>query len=69
MRRSLMMGLALLTTLLHGPVAAGEGEEGRILYPGEDHLANIRQLTFGGENAEAYWSPDGKIVSRKPGGY
>lgn len=25
----------------------------------ERHLANIRQLTFGGENAEAYFSPDG----------
>ena len=23
------------------------------------HLANMRQLTFGGQNAEAYWSPDG----------
>ena len=23
------------------------------------HLRNIRQLTFGGENAEAYFSPDG----------
>src|SRR5688500_6596569 len=28
--------------------------------PGERHLANIRQLTFGGENAEAYWSADGR---------
>jgi TolB protein len=26
---------------------------------GERHLANIRQLTFGGENAEAYFSSDG----------
>lgn len=26
--------------------------------PGERHLANIRQLTFGGENAEAYFSFD-----------
>ena len=26
----------------------------------ERHLTNIRQLTFGGENAEAYFSPDGK---------
>ncbi len=26
----------------------------------EVHLRNVRQLTFGGENAEAYWSPDGK---------
>ncbi|MCC7235122.1 MAG: PD40 domain-containing protein [Bryobacterales bacterium] len=24
------------------------------------HLANLRQLTHGGQNAEAYWSPDGK---------
>ncbi len=28
--------------------------------PREKHLAELRQLTFGGENAEAYWSPDGK---------
>ncbi len=26
---------------------------------GENHLKNIRQLTFGGENAEAYFSSDG----------
>ena len=25
----------------------------------EPHLANIRQLTFSGKNAEAYFSPDG----------
>ena len=29
------------------------------LHPDETHLRNLRQLTFGGENAEAYWSPDG----------
>ena len=28
--------------------------------PGETHLRNIRQLTNGGENAEAYYSPDGR---------
>ena len=28
--------------------------------PREKHLTELRQLTFGGENAEAYWSPDGK---------
>ena len=27
--------------------------------PEEVHLRNVRQLTFGGENAEAYWSNDG----------
>jgi TolB protein len=33
------------------------------LIPEEKHLKNIRQLTFGGENAEAYLSPDGTHVS------
>ncbi len=34
-----------------------------IHYPQEKHLDNIKQLTFGGDNAEAYWSFDGsKIV-------
>jgi TolB protein len=27
-------------------------------YPQEKHLKNIKQLTFGGDNAEAYWSFD-----------
>jgi Tol biopolymer transport system component len=35
---------------------AGEG----LLYERESHFLNIRQLTFSGENAEAYFSPDGK---------
>ena len=30
--------------------------------PGEKHLRNVRQLTFGGENAEAYWSGDGRSL-------
>jgi len=29
-------------------------------YEGEIHLRNIRQLTFGGNNAEAYWSFDNR---------
>jgi Tol biopolymer transport system component len=29
-------------------------------YDGEVHIRNIRQLTFGGNNAEAYWSFDDK---------
>ncbi len=32
-----------------------------LLMKGEEkHLKNLRQLTFGGENAEGYFSPDGK---------
>ena len=32
-------------------------------FSGESHLRNIRQLTFGGNNAEAYWSFDDKQLS------
>jgi len=31
--------------------------------PNEPHLTNVRQVTFGGENAEAYWSSDGKWIT------
>jgi TolB protein len=27
------------------------------------HLKNIRQITFGGDNAEAYWSPNSKFLT------
>ena len=31
-------------------------------YPEEKNFKNIRQLTFGGDNAEAYWSYDGRYI-------
>lgn len=35
-----------------------------LLYPGEEkHLSNLRQLTFGGDNAEAYFSFDSKKIT------
>ena len=34
-----------------------------LIYPKESHFKNLRQLTFGGENAEAYWSfDDSKLI-------
>ncbi|HEV8266678.1 MAG TPA: hypothetical protein VGR00_00535 [Thermoanaerobaculia bacterium] len=42
------------------PAPPFEGVLSPLTYPGERHLSNLRQLTFGGENAEAYWSADGK---------
>jgi TolB protein len=43
--------------LLFGSIAA---QQNSIAVTGERHLQNIKQLTFGGENAEAYFSFDGK---------
>ena len=41
-------------------VAAGNDS---LIYPGENHFASLRQLTFGGDNAEAYFSFDSKKLS------
>ena len=40
-----------------------ETQENDIIRDGEEHFASLRQLTFGGDNAEAYWSfDDSKLV-------
>ena len=31
-------------------------------YPDEKHFSDMRQLTFGGDNAEAYWSFNDKML-------
>ena len=53
-----------ITFLIFGFCATYFVSQGRNLQPspGEKHLRNIRQLTFGGENAEAYFSADGKQI-------
>ena len=43
-----------------GPAAAAyDAAADSLRFEGEVHLRNVRQLTFGGNNAEAYWSFDG----------
>ncbi len=38
--------------------STGATKESKIYYEGEKHFTNIKQLTFGGDIAEAYWSFD-----------
>jgi Tol biopolymer transport system component len=47
--------LALLALFSANPASTDD-----LRFPGEDRLHNIRQLTFGGQNAEAYFSHDGR---------
>ncbi|MEE9279717.1 MAG: M28 family peptidase [Myxococcota bacterium] len=52
-----------------GTWAPSAGKDaGSLLDPREVRLADLRQLTFGGENAEAYFSPDGRklVFQRTP---
>ena len=62
---ALASGVAGVTLFVPGTSAAPAQ------LPAERHLRNIRQLTFGGENAEAYFSPDGThlIFQSTRGGY
>jgi len=46
----------------HGAVSASSSADS-LAFPGEKHLAHIQQLTFGGQNAEAYFSADDKYLS------
>jgi TolB protein len=48
-----------------GAKAAGASNDGNapLVFAGERHLANVRQLTFGGTNAEAYFSADDKFLT------
>uniref|UniRef100_A0A914UYP0 Uncharacterized protein n=1 Tax=Plectus sambesii TaxID=2011161 RepID=A0A914UYP0_9BILA len=42
---------------------------GLLHYPQETHLSNVRQLTFGGQNAEAYFSFDDHYISFQSSNY
>jgi Tol biopolymer transport system component len=58
MRELTSNGVGLLAVCLAVLVGAAQSPAGPA--GTERHLANIRQLTFGGENAEAYFSDDGR---------
>src|SRR3712207_5871828 len=60
MRGPMRSGIWYALALLLFPLLAS-GEEGALRPEAREvHLAELRQLTRGGENAGAYWSPDGR---------
>lgn len=60
MRKALLATLAIFALV---PAQAAQTSTPITPAPKEVHFKNIRQLTFGGENAEAYFSLDGKKIS------
>jgi len=46
----------------HKVKAVAQSQNDTIHFDGETHFKNVRQLTFGGDNAEAYFSFDGKYI-------
>jgi Tol biopolymer transport system component len=57
--KSLILFLTLSTALSHSLVAQ---QKDTIHFPEENHFENMRQLTFGGDNAEAYFSYDDQYL-------
>jgi Tol biopolymer transport system component len=49
--------------IILGALSIVPAQDGGLRLPAEKHFGNIKQLTFGGENAEAYFSSDGKQLS------
>jgi TolB protein len=56
--------MALMQTDCSNPkrMAQATAYADTLRYPDEVHFRNMQQLTFGGDNAEAYWSYDGKML-------
>jgi TolB protein len=61
MTRSVLSAATIIVAAFH----SSTGQQGSAVspQPGETHFANIRQVTFGGENAEAYFSRDGEWLT------
>lgn len=63
---TIILSLSILFTSFLGknsnenPVKIESVNPDTVLYPQEQHFRNMQQLTFGGDNAEAYFSFDGK---------
>jgi Tol biopolymer transport system component len=61
-----LLSVAAGPGLAQGPPAPEAGapqtRPAVLSYPGEAHLRDVRQLTFGGENAEGYLSPDERTL-------
>ena len=62
-RNSIVRGVLSAWVVAGCVLPAFAQQSGNLLLPAEErHLKNVRQLTFGGQNAEAYFSADDKYL-------
>src|SRR6476620_2716647 len=58
--------MMILIITLVGIKVDAQNSNDTLHYPDEKHFENIQQLTFGGDNAEAYWSyNDERIIFQR----
>lgn len=59
----MLLGLSVLSFRLQAQHGSNDAlSKGTLVYPDEKHFKNIQQLTFGGDNAEAYFGFDSKAI-------
>src|SRR5215469_18026325 len=54
-----LISSGILTIAIAWALYAQTGSQPDLATPQEKHLRNVHQLTFGGQNAESYFSSDG----------
>jgi hypothetical protein len=62
MRKLNFIRLILLVVCTLASSITSHGQQTSLALPSEKHLRNVRQLTFGGQNAEAYFSADDRYL-------
>ena len=66
MRKLVLLSLIVITVISScnnsAKIATPSPTDDTLRYADETHFKNIQQLTFGGDNAEAYWSYDSKYL-------
>src|SRR6478736_1526068 len=72
MKKMLLSGLFLVSLIAFTSSFISSPEQSKsisslspadtVQYPDEHHFKNVQQLTFGGDNAEAYFSFDSKYI-------
>ena len=55
-------GSSELSVVAEAPFKTAAEPADHLIVEDESHLASIRQITFGGQNAEAYWSTDDEWI-------
>lgn len=57
-----LWALAVVACAQQRPATPAQEAAPSLTYPGEKHLRHVRQLTFGGNNAEGYFDPTGEKI-------
>lgn len=68
---AIVLMIALATSISAQPPRSAEEPKKMLHDPREVRFADVKQMTFKGENAEAYWAPDGEqlILQARFGSY